>query len=162
MKPLMKPLNEIFECIKKDVLEEIRTNENNTFTFNTDLKIPFHKESHNSLTTTTNKQELNKTFYKVMGLSPLDIYIEKININTTVANLFDTVIHSHYRGYTKEMGGCVIFLPFMLANDVFSFFYNNLIILPFVTLQFRNNPTYFFLKIDITLRRSLVQNTITV
>jgi len=152
-------LIEIFRCIKKDIKEEIRTNENTKFTFCTSLEYPENSKTNGRNITTTSEQtmSIHELFYKVMDLSPLEIYIEKdIKINTSNFRFYDAEIQRYYRGYTREMGGMALFLPWMIASDLLSFCYNNLVILPFVTLRYWNNPTYYRTTIQIPLRRSLV------
>jgi len=102
------------------------------------------------------QQLKTKAFYDQTLLPPLSIYIENSQID------YMGRCGSHNREITQcfmrtdgKVGGCFIFLPFLVAAGCFRCLYN-VIIAPFVWYRYYpNTPQHKFL-VKLTLRRSNV------
>lgn len=150
----MELIVDIFQSIKTDVIEMIETNQNTTFDFQTSVQIP--KKSQLLPTKSITKKMMTDAFYDVSNVSPLEIYVDNIDINYREENLYKNEINNHYKKYTRELGGCPFLLPCFVMNDLFAMFYNNIIIYPYVLLRYMHNPKYYFFYIKISLRKSMV------
>ena len=96
---------------------------------------------------------LTETFYKVSQLSPAKIYMDDIQLSYDERGLYDDEKKTHYMRYSRELCGSVIFLPWILLTDVFSFIYN-VAIHPYVFFYYYRNPRYYY-HIHMILRRSM-------
>ena len=152
----MELIVDIFQSIKKDIIKTITNANTTTFHFQTSLKFP--KQSQVLPTKNITKKMMIDTFYKVSNVSNLEIYVDNIDISFEEEKLFKNEINNYYLNYSQELGGIPIIIPFIIVNDLFCLFYNNILIHPYVQLRYINNPIYYFFKIDITFRKSLVNN----
>ena len=158
----------IFETIKPEILNKINENvQNPTIKIissvvipKTDNNFPENISKNSEITISPdsykpkNKKLLTDSFYKVTGLDPLEYYVDKIIIGYEEKGLYDEEIKSKYMGYT-QFDISIIFLPFVLARDLYCFSYNTAIT-PYIALRYKDNPLQYYYYIGIDLRRSMV------
>jgi hypothetical protein len=156
----MELLIEIFKSVETDLREIIKENENTTTTtFNFSKSFKFLKTEQVLPPKTITKKMMTDAFYKVLhDISSLKIYIDNVDITYEEEKLFQSEIDNHYMKYSTHLGGFPPVLPFILVRELIAVFYNNIIIQPYIQLRYMVNPTYYFCKIDITFRKSLVNN----
>ena len=148
---------DLIQYCKGDIMETIENSTTTRFKFHKVVEFQKRMGIMPNVNIKTDKATLTEYFYEITECSPLDIYVDFIHIDWEEKRLHDDEIKSYYLPYTQFSIWSLIFFPIVLPMDLGRLVYNNLLIYPFVSIKYCNNPNYHSFTLDLFLRKSLVE-----
>jgi hypothetical protein len=148
---------DLIKFLKNDIIETIENSTTLRFKFHKVVEFQKRMNIMPNVNIKTDKTTLTNYFYEITECSPLDIYVDFIHIDCEEKRKYDDEIKSYYCHYTQFSIWSLIFFPIVLPMDLCRLVYNNLLIYPFVSIKYCNNPMYHSFTLDLFLRKSLVE-----